>query len=89
MIPVMLMVGLVAGAFVRERVTWRWIALVGLAVSLIFGFIVGRMNLTEGFLNTLLTGFAATGLSMANFVVGALVSVLLRWVATMLLRQSA
>ncbi|MBT6944871.1 MAG: hypothetical protein HN979_06790 [Actinobacteria bacterium] len=85
----MLMVGLVAGAFVRERVTWRWIALVGLAVSLIFGFIVGRMNLTEGFLNTLLTGFAATGLSMANFVVGALVSVLLRWVATMLLRQSA
>jgi len=74
MIPNLLLVGLVAGAFVHDRTSLvRWAA-VGGAASALWGIAVG---VTAG---SIATFWGGTALGMANFLVGSAPSAGLRGV---------
>lgn len=74
MIPILLLVGLFAGAFVHDRTSLvRWAA-IGAAASTLWGVAVG---VTAGSVPTFWEGMA---LGMANFLVGSAPSAGLRGV---------
>ena len=79
MIPTVLLIGLVAGGFVRGRTSMMRIAIVGVAVSLPFGVWIGFID------GRLVAFVAGSGLSFANFLVGALLAAFLRRAATAVL----
>ena len=79
MIPTVLLIGLVARGFVRGRTSMMRIVIVGVAVSLLFGVWIGFID------GRLVAFVAGSGLSLANFLVGALLAALLRRAATAVL----
>lgn len=70
MIPTLLLVGLVVGAFVHDRPSSGRSVVVAVAVSLLWGVGVGVSNRSPA------TFVGGTGLAFANVVIGAVVAAL-------------
>ena len=77
LIPTLLLVGLVGGAFVHDRATVVRSAVVGTVVSLLWGVGVG---VADGSTETFVSGAA---LALANVLVGTALSACVRRVASL------